>query len=203
MNWQEQNIKAYNNSAMELSKYFSGIGSRVADIERGLKLAGKQVNAKAVELGCGDGRDALEIIKRVSQYVGIDPSEGLLNIAKDKNPNGIFILADAIGYEYPKKLDVIFAFASLLHLNQDDIYDVFEKANDALRLGGIFYISLKERSEYAEEIKKDQFGERMFYYYNPDLIMHLAGSLFESVYEDHQKIGHTDWFTIALKKKTV
>jgi len=201
MNWQDKNTKVYNDSAIELSEYFSGIGSRVEDIERGLNLAGKRDGARVIELGCGDGRDAVEIIKRVSQYIGIDPSNGLLNIAKSKNPNGIFMLTDAVGYKYPKKLDVIFAFASLLHINQGDICEVLEKAKSALRLGGIFYISLKERPSYIEEIKEDQFGERMFFYYNSDIIKQSAGSSFETVYEDHHKIGHTDWFTIALKKK--
>jgi SAM-dependent methyltransferase len=203
MNWQEQNVGVYNNSAVEMSAYLSGIGPRIKDIERGLILAGKQDDASVIELGCGDGRDAIEIIKRVRHYIGIDPSEGLLNIAKNNNPNDNFVLADAISYEYPMKLDVIFAFASLLHINQDDICEVFNKAKDALRLGGIFYISLRERSNYTEEIAKDQFGKRMFYYYNPSIIIDLAGSSFESVYEDHQTIGHTDWFTIALKKKTI
>ena len=203
MDWKKQNANVYDKSATEFSKHFTELGPRVEDIERGLMLAGRQDGARVIELGCGDGRDAFEIIKRVKQYEGIDSSEGLLDIAKKKNPKGTFVLNDAISYEYPKKLDTIFAFASLLHLDQNDIYEVFEKASRALRLGGIFYISLKERSQYIEKLKKDKYGERMFYFYNPEIIKHLAGKSFESIYEDHQKHGDEDWFTIALKKKSV
>jgi SAM-dependent methyltransferase len=201
MDWLEQNTKVYDEYANEFSKYFGTIGSRIGDIERGLKLAGNPSNAKVFEIGCGDGRDAEEIVKRVGYYEGIDPSKGLLGIAKKLVPDGKFVLADAVSYDFPnKKLDVIFAFASLLHLDKDDVYEIFQKANRSLRPGGIFYISLKERKEYIEEISSLYGTERMFYYYNPEIIKHVAGKSFKSVYVRHQKQGKTDWFTIALRK---
>jgi len=58
----------------------------------------------------------------------------------------------------------------------------------------------KERDAYTEEPKKDKYGERMFYYYNIAVIKELAGDGFLAVHEAHQKMGKTDWFTIALKK---
>jgi len=200
MDWQKQNTKVYNDSAKEIAKYFKGIGSRIEDIEKGLELANKITGANVIELGCGDGRDATEIIKRVSKYVGIDPSTGLLAIAKENNPTGLFVVSNAVAYDYPTELDTIFAFASLLHVNYDDLSLVFKKAAGALRTGGIFYISLKERSEYTEEIKQDAYGDRMFYYYNSAIVKNLAGKLYETAYEYRKTIGETDWFTIALKK---
>jgi len=200
MDWNSQTIKTYDKSAVALAEYFKGIGARVDDIELGLKLAGADTKARAVEIGCGDGRDAIEIVKRVGWYEGFDPSKGLLEIAKKNLPITSFVVADALTYDYPQNVDVIFAFASLLHVNKTDMPRVFEKAAKSLRSGGIFYISLKERGAYTEEVKKDEYGERMFYYYNTELIKELAGDLFTAVHEDHQKIGNTDWFTIALKR---
>ena len=199
MNWQQKTLDTYNDSAQALAQYFKDIGPRVKDIEIALKLAGVSKEARVVEIGCGDARDALEIAKRVKWYQGFDPSKGLLDIATKKLPEASFVLADALSYDYPKQLDVIFAFASLLHVNRKDLSLVFDKASKALRPGGIFYISLKERAIYTEEIKKDIYGKRMFYYYNPALIKSIAGDKYESVFEDNQKIGKTDWFTIAFK----
>ena len=139
-------------------------------------------------------------MKRVSWYEGIDPSEGLLTIARQKVPGATFTKADALSYDYPENIDVIYAFASLLHVNRTDMPKVFEKIDHSLRSGGIAYISLKERSEYTEEVKVDTYGERMFYYYNPDVLKHLAGTAFTSVFEARQRLGETDWFTVALKK---
>jgi SAM-dependent methyltransferase len=201
MNWDEKTIETYDVSAVELAKYFKGIGPRTEDIELALKLA-KAVHgsARIVEIGCGDGRDAMEIVKQVSWYEGFDPSEGLLRLARDRLSQFSFVQASALTYSYPTDLDVIYAFASLLHVSKTDLEEVFQKASNALRKGGIFYISLKERSSYTEETKKDEHGERMFYYYNSLLIRKLAGNKFVSVHEAHQKIGKTNWFTIALER---
>jgi SAM-dependent methyltransferase len=200
MNWNNQTIQTYDKSANKLADYFKGIGPRVKDIELGLKLANVNGNARVVEIGCGDGRDAKEIIKQVAWYEGFDPSKGMLKIAKSELPGISFVLADALTYNYPKQLDVIFAFASLLHVNKTNLAKVFKKCAKSLRTRGIFYISLKERDSYIEELVKDNYGERIFYYYNVNLITRLAGNKFKSIYMDHQKIGHTKWLTIVLKK---
>ncbi len=84
MDWHSKNIEVYNKSANELAERFSGIGSRVEDIDRALLLADSVVGARVVEIGCGDGRDAVEIVKRAKWYQGFDPSVGLLNIALKK-----------------------------------------------------------------------------------------------------------------------
>lgn len=200
MDWHEQNVKVYNDSAEEIAEYFRGIGPRIDDIERGLGLAGKKNGAKVIELGCGDGRDAAEIIPRAAWYEGIDPSAGLLRLARQKVPSGSFVCSDALRYAYPQDLDVIFAFASLLHISREDLPEVFKKARAALKAGGVFYMSLKEMPGYNEEVKEDQYGQRMFYYYTPALIEELAGGSFENVHEHHQTVGQTDWFTLALRK---
>lgn len=200
MNWNSKTIETYDKSADALAEYFKGVGPRTDDIELALKLAEATKPARVVEIGCGDGRDAAEIMKRVGWYEGFDPSTGLLKIARQSLPQASFVQADALTYSYPNDLDVIYAFASLLHINKTDLEVVFKKAAKVLRKGGIFYISLKERDVYTEEVKKDEYGERMFYYYNPVVMKELAGDEFSTVHEAHRKIGKTDWFTIALKK---
>lgn len=201
MDWNAKTIDTYDSSATELAEYFKGIGARVDDIDMGIQLCGTKENVKAVEIGCGDGRDAAEIVPRVSSYVGVDPSEGLLEIARKRLPDTTFVKADALSYDYPKNIDVIYAFASLLHINKSDMKLALEKASKCLRSGGIYYISLKEREEYTEEVKHDQYGERMFYYYSPSIISDLSAQWFDVVHEEHQQFGHTAWFTIALKKR--
>lgn len=200
MDWNLKTIQTYDDSAPALADYFKGIGPRVDDIKLALRLAGKPKDARVIEIGCGDGRDAMEITKRVAWYEGFDPSKGLLKIAQSNLPRTSFVLADALSYHYPDNVDVIFAFASLLHINKEDLKLVLNKAAKSLRKDGIFYISLKERDEYTEEVKKDKYGERMFYLYTPTTVKDAAGKLFVAVQEDHKTLGDTRWFTIALKK---
>lgn len=201
MDWNAKTISTYDDSASELAEFFKGVGARVDDIERGIQLCGAKDNIHVVEIGCGDGRDAVEIIPRVSSYIGVDPSEGLLEIARRRLPDSIFVKADALNYDYPENVDVIYAFASLLHISKPDIKVALEEASKSLRSGGIYYISLKEREDYTEEVKRDQYGERMFYYYSLSNIRELSARWFSVVYENRYRIGHTAWFTIALKKR--
>lgn len=196
-----ETIATYDESAEELAKYFQGIGSRVEDIKLGFKLVGNPEPARVVEIGCGDGRDAAEIVRRTVWYQGFDPSVGMLELAKKKVPKGSFVQAEATSYKYPDNLDIVFSFASLLHSPKEDIAETCGKVLAALRPGGVFYISLKEKDEYSMDIKEDRFGRRLFYFYNIQLIRKLAGSGFESVHEAQQIIGDTKWFTIALRKR--
>lgn len=200
MSWHERNIEVYDRSAAELADYFKGIGARTEDIDIALDLAGVGSEAKVVEIGCGDGRDAEVITQKVAWYEGVDPSSGLLELARRKLPDTSFVQNDALSYDYPKNIDVIFAFASLLHIDKTTLPKVFSLGAQALRPNGIYYVSLKERDAYAEETKQDAFGERMFYFYSPELIKELAGTAFKAVYESHQIIGSTNWFTLALQK---
>lgn len=194
-------IQTYDRSAAGLSKYFQGIGPRIDDMNCALQLAGCAVGqGSVVEIGCGDGRDAAEIYRLVEKYVGFDPSIGLLEIARKNLPQINFILSDALSFSYPENLDLVIAFASLLHVDAQEFSSVLQKVHKALKAGGIFFISLKERPEYQMESRIDEFGERIFYYYNPKVITDSAEGLFTTVYEDHKIIGKTPWLIIALKK---
>ncbi|MDZ7785943.1 MAG: class I SAM-dependent methyltransferase [Candidatus Saccharibacteria bacterium] len=203
-NWKQVTVDTYNKSAKELAEYFRGIGSRVKDIEKALELAGNTNNPKVLEIGCGDGRDAKEIVKRTKSYLGFDISEELIKLAKVHAPGGKFVVADAVRFNYGKdNYDVVFAFASLLHLNKSEVGDVLQKVHVALKENGVFYVSLKLANTYEEKVKDDKFGKRMFYFYNPQVIKELAGDAYEVVDEDggFVTVGNTKWFEMALRKR--
>jgi SAM-dependent methyltransferase len=198
--WRQKTVDTYNRSAKELAEYFQGIGPRNHDIEKGFELIGNISNPKVLEIGCGDGRDAKEIIKHTSNFIGFDISNSFIELARKNAPKGVFEVADAVNFKYQEGLDLVFAFASLLHLDKNEVQEVLSKVGRALGKKGIFFISLKYMPSYTEQIKQDQFGERLFYFYSPEIIKQLAGDAFESVFEDRQVIGKTEWFTIALRK---
>lgn len=202
-NIKQTTIDTYNNSAKELAEYFRGIGSRTKDVELAIKLSGSSSPA-VLEIGCGDGRDAKEIIKRAGSYVGFDISKGLINIAKEFLPDAKFILSDALDFDYGREeYDIVFAFASLLHLSIDEVQEVFLKVHEGLKSNGVFSISLKLAKVYEEKIKKDKFGTRIFYYYNPEVIRKIAGQKFEviNVGGGFKTVGNTEWFEMVLRKR--
>ena len=81
---------------------------------------------------------------------------------------------------------------------------MLKNVHKALEPGGIFFISLKLADEYKEVIKEDQFGTRLFYFYNPKDIKQLASDGYEVVNEGGGfiTVGNTEWFEIALRKRT-
>lgn len=200
MNNEDFTINAYNEKATEISAKFRSIGARIEDINRAIDLLDEKSHIKVVELGSGDGRDAAEIIKQVEEYIGVEPSQGLLEIARNSLPDTQFILATAQEYVFEDKVDIVFAFASLLHVNKDDLKSTFDKIYENLKNSGIIYLSLKESSGYEEVITNDMWGKRQFYYYSEQDILDIAGKKFKSVYIDHQVKSDTKWLTIALKK---
>lgn len=201
-NLRQMTIDTYNNSAAELAEYFRGIGPREKYIDIAFALADDPESPKVLEIGCGDGRDAKAIVSRTSNYTGVDISEELIKIARTHVPEGRFEVADAASYEFPEKLDIVFAFASLLHLNKSELRTVFTGLSKAVRPGGIVYISSKYHPEYTEEVKEDQYGKRLFYFYNPELMHELAGPSFEVAKAWREHHGHTDWFEMALRRNS-
>lgn len=201
IDYRKLTVETYNKSAKELAEYFRGVGSRNDDIDKAFELAGNPHEPKVVEIGCGDGRDAKEIYARTPNYVGFDISEELIKLAQVHVPGAKFEVADAASYTFPPETDIIFAFASLLHLNQNEVKKVMRNAFFSLKPRGIIYISLKQAPGYESRIKKDHYGTRRFYFYNPEIIEQLAGHGYKTVYTNTEVIGSTDWFEIALQRQ--
>jgi SAM-dependent methyltransferase len=192
-------VDTYDNSANALAEYFRGIGPRIKYIDLAFEAAGNPKQPKILEIGCGDGRDAKELVTR-GEYTGFDISKELIKLARAHVPEAHFEVADAATCNYPEGQDIVFAFASLLHLNNAEVRTVLERVGTALKPGGIFYISLKWAAEYTETIKEDKFGTRLFYLYNAEIITELAGQSYEVVQSFREVNGHTDWFEIVLKR---
>lgn len=194
-------IKIYNDHAQQFADKWDSGGARIHDIERAFELASKQKPC-VVELGCGSGRDAVEILKRTPYYTGMDATPNLLTIAKGKSPSGHFVLSTFEEFEAPKNsTDIVFAFATLIHCDKYEITDVLRKVHTWLTPGGIFYISLKEGSYGQKEIT-DSTGTRFNYLYQPEDIQQLSKDLLETVEVDKQDLRGQKWFTIILRKVT-
>lgn len=196
----QQTIDTYNKSAKELAEYFKGIGPRNEDIDRAFDLAGEPQSARVLEIGCGDGRDAKQIEKRAKWYLGFDISEELIKLAKDFVPTAKFEVGDANTFDYPKDLDVVFAFASLLHLDKDQMKSVLAKIHESLKPNGILYMSLKYSPHYVEKIKEDKYGVRQFFFYSSEVVKSLTGNLYKMVFEQQHTIKEQEWLEIALRK---
>lgn len=75
-------------------------------------------NKKVLDLGCGNGR-IFEFLtdKKISGYFGIDQSEELVKIAKNRYPEGHFIIGNILETPYKnEQFDIVICLATLHHV---------------------------------------------------------------------------------------
>src|SRR5581483_8237885 len=117
---------------------------------------------------------------------------------QEEVPHGRFEIADIEHYQVPQNIDVVFAFASLLHLPKESFAAVLATLYENLARGGIVFISLKN-APYAEAPITDEFGTRTFYWYTPELVKELAAG-YELVWQNEHYIKTQNWLEVILRK---
>ncbi|MCC7004515.1 class I SAM-dependent methyltransferase [Candidatus Nomurabacteria bacterium] len=194
----KETIKTYDLGAKFYSDKFMRVGSRESDIDLAFSFVNVS-NPNCLELGCGDGRDAEVILKKTNKYIGIDASMGFLDIARERLPNADLRLADFndLSFDYDQ-FDIIFAFASLHHLNFDELSKIFENVTKWLKIGGIFFISMKRG--VGEVGKVDEFGERYFYLYKPEDLICFSKEKFKLLHMNQHFTNGSEWFELVFQK---
>lgn len=200
MDKKEATLNTYNSHAAEfVAKFNRTTGTRLDEIKRSFQLISKD-HAKVLELGCGNGSEAREILKYTDDYIGTDISEEMIRLARKNLPDARFDVADMETYEFPESLDIIFAFAVLLHVDKDIFKAILKKGYRALNPGGIFHITLK-KDAYHEKTVIDAFGERTFYFYEMDDVRLLAAETgYKMAYEDAMDLFDVSWIMVTLRK---
>jgi SAM-dependent methyltransferase len=108
-------------------------------------------NASVLDLGCGNGRLANELVDRghTGIYLGLDSSDGLLEIARaaSHHSNSIFKQIDVVKKGWSKELpgifDRIFAFAIFHHIPSEDLRgQVFGEIREIIKPDGILVFSV-------------------------------------------------------------
>lgn len=89
---------------------------------------------RTLDLGCGNGFLAPELVKRGAYYTGLDISARLLNFAKKKYREAIksgtveFVLGDALKMPFRKNnFDFVFSYAVMHHIPSDELRIKFLK----------------------------------------------------------------------------
>ena len=164
---------------------------------------------KILEIGCGTGRDAEELVKLGFDYTGIDASEGMLKIAQERVKEGKFLIGDFYKLDFPdESFECFWAAASFLHVPKKDIDMVLGEAYRILKQRGIGFISLKQKTVMDEGvIKETKAGgiERYFAFYEKDEFKSiLERNKFEVVdittVQENDK-GNTTWLCYFIRKK--
>ncbi len=95
---------------------------------------------RALDLACGEGRNALHLASLGWDVVGVDFSEVAIErarlIARERGLTGEFVVDDVFAYEPEPTFDLVMLF--FVHFGDDRMAALFEVARRALAPGGRF-----------------------------------------------------------------
>ncbi len=98
--------------------------------------------AKILDVGSGSGRDACYFQKQGYQATALEPSKNLCREIR-KVFSGEIVCSDIQDYRPAERYDGIWACASLIHLQEEEILCFFKKIDMYLNDNGIVYVSGK------------------------------------------------------------
>ncbi len=108
--------------------------------------------ANVLDIGIGGGRTTAYLIDKCAGYIGVDYSQGFVEIVKQKYPKANIQLADArdlIPFE-DKKFDVInFSFNGIDYVGLEDRKKIFSEINRVLKPNGLFFFSTHNKDHFT------------------------------------------------------
>lgn len=159
--------------------------------------------AYILDFGCGSGRDSKAFIKKGYKVDAIDGSEEMCRLA-EKLLNQKVLCISFQDFVADKTYDGIWACASILHLDIDNIKKVLIKLREALRPNGYLYTSFKlgdfngfRNGRYFTYMTKDRVDELIKSVGGFDIVEMKVSSDARQEREDEQ------WINIILRKTTI
>lgn len=199
----KQTVQTYNSGAEQYASDYEKFSAASKEfIDTLLGLVPNQDNPLVVDLGCGNGRDAEYFSRFTSQYLGIDASEEMIKLAQARNPKLKFLVGDIAASPLPPEIDLVVAFASLLHLNPDELNKLLQNISLNLKPGGIFGATFMEGEGSFN--REDDKGTRLYYRHQPEKIKETLGKSFELVSAEPISLpGLIDKWVRVIFKKTI
>lgn len=163
---QKQTIKAYNQSAHA----FEGTIGKLDNynhcydylVER-LPLSG----AAVLDLACGPANISLYLAKRRDfSLLGIDLSEGMLQEARKKFPQGNFLCKSIVDFSLPQHFDLVLNGFGLPYLNKEQRRQSLAASIKAMKPGGRFFLSFMEGDRQGFETPSFNKEVELYIYYH-------------------------------------
>lgn len=124
-------------------------------------------DGNVLEIGCAFGRDCVTLVDNGFTVTGLDYSDEFLKRAKEVAPGAAFLKQDIRELSLPaNSFNGVYSNLTFLHLTKKELPSALHNVHSALRLEGIFAISMKEG--IGEGLIKDaryEGEEKYFAYY--------------------------------------
>ncbi|MEN8906205.1 MAG: class I SAM-dependent methyltransferase [Clostridiales bacterium] len=153
-----------------------------------------------LDFGCGSGRDSKYFIEQGYHVIAIDGSKELCKKASQYIGQPVEeILFNQLSYT--NKFDGIWACSSMLHVDIEELPDIFKRLYEALKPSGIIHTSFKygnfsgnRSGRYFCDFTEDSIRKLLVNVYGLNII--------EILISDDVRQGHEDekWLNVIIKK---
>ena len=166
----------------------------------------------SLDLACGTGVLCEILHEKGIESCGMDFSEGMIAIAKQRNPEIFYEVADMITYRPQKQFDLVTCTGDALNHIMDlkDIEQIFKNVFEYLKEGGYFIFDILSEKEVpmTEPIDLDlneEIKAQFMVTHDEDGHIHLKTTVFENeshqFEEDIQETVHDEQIICNLLKK--
>jgi ubiquinone/menaquinone biosynthesis C-methylase UbiE len=189
--WYDQNAKAWARQRKKISEpsFWAQEYAQFREL--------KKPQGKLLEIGSGSGREAIEWIRMGYEYIGIDISMALIQIAKRTEPLGRYFYTAVYEMPFsPGAFDAFSSWAMLPHVPKERIGIALDAIQRVLKPGAIGFIAMREGTGEKQEPETG----RWFYYSQNEFENILITHGFEILLKN-RKQSRPDlvWLTFFVK----
>lgn len=140
---------------------------------------GGTISPRILDLGCGVGYDSKFLSEIGAKVVGVDLSENLIEIAKQKVKKSKFFVGDITdSLENLGKFDGVLCLATIMHIDIEKLKITLENIANVLFEGGLLLLSaydgIGKNIEKSYVKFKGEIYDQNFNNYNAEVICSLA-----------------------------
>lgn len=150
----------YDALAWIYNKYWAQPQERLLSPVESLVLKDVPATGHILDLCCGTGHLAADLVARGYRVTGVDGSSEMLRFARESAPEAEFVLSDARSIDFLPTFDgAISQFGSLNHvMNLEELRSVFERVHRSLLPHGRFLFDLNTEEGFLARWNGSFFG---------------------------------------------
>ncbi|BAY10180.1 class I SAM-dependent DNA methyltransferase [Calothrix sp. NIES-2098] len=178
--------------------WISGLFQETIPVLEKLLLTRLTKGSHILDLCCGTGHLAQQLLQKGYQITGIDGSEQMLHYARENAPEARFILDDARFFNLPATFDAVVSTTGSLNyvMKIEELKRVLKNVSNALIENGIFLCHFFTQEEFQSNWNgkisgnvKDDYAWATKNIYNPDTkIGQMSLTVFSLVDESWQRL---------------
>lgn len=203
MNHLQKTQETYRQIASAYAQANALSASRMAD-QIAKFVAWLPAGAVVLDVGCGPGMDTAVFQSQQFTAIGLDYSHEMMQVGRDAYGHAVpFAQADMRYLPVGPHADGIWACASLLHLQRDEMLPTLQGFWRVLKPGGLLYLSVKMGSGEAW-VPTQKYGhdlKRFFTYWQAEALDVLLETAVFRIREAWEEEGKHDRWLVRYAQK--